>query len=116
MKMAEKKIRFPCPCGGKIKWTKERVVQEGIDCGVLDVEICEKCGTKYLPDWSMEIVEGKLKRAGLWGMERKEIQFWKSGNSIVMRLPTKLTKKLSLSKIKKGYIYPEGENKLVVEF
>lgn len=51
------KINYPCPCGGHVKWKRERVVQQGVDCGILDIEICPKCGTKYLPDESMEIVE-----------------------------------------------------------
>jgi len=61
-----KKINYSCPCGGKIKWLRDKVVQEGVNCGTLDVEICNKCGNQYLPDWSMEIVENKLKNEGLW--------------------------------------------------
>lgn len=51
------KIINPCPCGGRLKWKKDRVVQEDIDCGVLDVEYCEKCGEEYLPDESLAVVE-----------------------------------------------------------
>jgi len=111
-----KKINFPCPCGGKIIWKKERVIQEEIDCGILDVEYCNKCGERYLPDWSMKIVEGKLKEAGLWGVERKEIKLWKSGNSVVTRFPVELVRELGLSKVKKANIYREGENKITIEF
>ena len=110
------KYNYPCPCGGKIKWKKEMVVQEGIDCGILDVECCEKCGEEYLPDESMKIVENKLKEANLWGVERKEIKFWKTGGAITLRLPVELVKKLELDKIKNGYIHPEGMRKLAIEF
>ncbi len=41
------KLNYPCPCGGKVKWKKEKVVQDGIDCGVLDVEYCDTCGEMY---------------------------------------------------------------------
>ena len=116
MKNKIKKIDFPCPCGGKIIWKKEKVIQEDIDCGVLDVEICNKCKERYLPDWSMEVVENKLSEAGLWGVERKEIKFWKSGNSIVTRFPIEIVNDLGLVKIKKGYIYKEGNHKLTIEF
>ena len=111
-----KKVSFPCPCGGKIIWKKEKVVEDSVDCGILDVEYCNKCGEKYLPDWSMKIVESKLQEAGLWGVERKEIKFWKSGNSITTRFPINLVKSLDLNKIKKGYIYSEGKHKLTIEF
>lgn len=111
-----KKIRFPCPCGGKIRWTKEKVVQSGVDCGILDVEICDKCGNMYLPDDSMKIVEQKLKEKRLWGTKRKEVKFWKSGNSVIIRLPTEMTHELGLDRVKKGYVYQEGENKLTIEY
>ena len=111
-----KKIAFPCPCGGKIKWKKERVVKEGVDCGILDVEYCEKCSEEYLPDESMEVVENRLREAGLRGVERKEIKFWKSGSSVSIRLPTKMVNALKLNKIHKGFIYPEGNNKLLIEY
>ncbi|MBI4919102.1 hypothetical protein HY837_04170 [archaeon] len=111
-----KKINYPCPCGGRLKWKKEKIVRDEIDCGILDIEYCETCGEEYLPDESLEIVEMKLKENNLWGVERKEVQFWKSGKSIVLRLPTKITSALGINKIKKGYVYPEGKNKFVVEF
>ncbi len=110
------KINFPCPCGGFVNWKKEVVVQDGIDCGVLDVEVCDKCGELYLPEESMRTVEGKLKEAGLWGIERKEVKFWKSGSSVTVRLPTEMAKKLGLEKTKKGIIYQEGRNKFAIEF
>lgn len=110
------KINYPCPCGGFVKWKKEKVVQDGIDCGTLDVETCEKCGEVYLPEESMRVVEGKLKEAGLWGTERKEVKFWKSGNSVTVRLPTEITRQLGLGSVKKGMIYQEGRNKLAIEF
>jgi len=97
-------------------WKKERVIQEDIDCGILDVEYCEKCGEEYFPDESMEIVENKLKEANLWGVERKEIKFWKTGKAITLRLPVELVKKLKLDQIKKGYVYQEGTRKLSIEF
>lgn len=114
--MQDKKLKFPCPCGGKIKWIREKIIQEGVDCGILDIEKCEKCGEEYLPDWSMEVVEKRLSDAGLWGTERKEIKFWKAGKTVVLRLPTELSKKLGLINVKKAYVYQEGQNKLIIDY
>lgn len=110
------KIEYPCPCGGHIKWKKERIIQEGVDCGILDVEICEKCGSKYFPEESMSIVENKLKENNLWGIKRKEIKFWKSGSSVVVRFPKEIAKSLNLSNIKIGHVYAEGKNKIAIDF
>lgn len=107
--------KIPCPCGGVVSWKKEQVVQEGIDCGILEVEYCPKCGTTYLPQESMLVVEEKLKRAGLWGVGRKEIKFWKTGKAITLRLPTAIVQKLDLTRVDKGYLHLEGKHKLVIE-
>ncbi len=63
----------------------------------------------------MEIIEGRLKEKGLWG-SRKEIKVWKSGGSVVIRLPVEISKSMDLLNTKKGHIYPEGKKKLLIEF
>ena len=109
------KEKISCPCGGFVEWKKEKVAQDSIDCGILEVEFCPKCGTTYLPEESMFIVEEKLKKAGLWGVERKEIKLWKTGTAVTIRIPTALVKKMNLGQIEKGRLYQEGKHKLVLE-
>lgn len=101
-----KKIDFPCPCGGKIKWFKERVIQEGIDCGILDVETCNKCGTQYLPDWSMEIVEKKLKEANLWGCGKKRNKILEIGEFFYIKTTYSNCKKIRAWKKPKRLYLP----------
>lgn len=113
--MKPKENKIPCPCGGWLEFKKDKVVQDGIDCGMLEVEVCNKCQTTFLPEESMLIVESKLKEAGLWGVERKEVKFWKTGNAITIRLPTSLVRKLNLDQVEKGYLSQEGKHKLVIE-
>ncbi len=108
------KINYPCPCGGILKWKKERIIEDKIDCGILNVEYCEKCGEVYLSDESLSIVENKLKENNLWGMQRKEIKFWKSGNAVVIRIPKEFSK--DLQRVKAGHLYKEGEHKLSIEY
>ncbi len=105
--------KIPCPCGGFLEWKKERVIQDNIDCGILDVEICVKCKTKYLPEHSMLLVEEKLKEEGLWGIERKEIKLWKTGNTVTVRFPSSFVQHRNLPE--KGHIYQEGKHKFVIE-
>lgn len=66
-------VQYPCPCGGTLKWKRETVVIDNVDCGVLDVEYCAICGEEYFPEESMEAVEKKLGEKGLWKI-RKEIK------------------------------------------
>ena len=107
--------QIPCPCGGFLERAQEKVIQDGIDCGTLEVEKCATCLTQYLPEETMVVVEAALKKAGLWGVERKEVKFWKTGNSVTIRIPTGIAKKLNLARLEKGYLYQEGAHRLVIE-
>ncbi len=109
------KEKYPCPCGGRIEWKRKKAVIEGIDCGVLSMEYCNRCGSEYFPEESMRVIEQKLKEAGLWGVQRKEASFWKSGNSVVLRIPVKIANALRLRANMRANLYQEGKNKLVVE-
>lgn len=109
------KIEYPCPCGGKIKWKKDKVVIEEIECGILDIEYCPKCGEEYFPEETMEVVEKKLKEKGLWGVQRKEVNLWKSGGSVLLRIPKDIADKLNLKPDEKVTIYNEGKKKLIID-
>lgn len=104
-----------CLCGGKIEWKTDKVFVESINCGVFDVEYCTKCNEEYLPEDSMKIVEKKLKEAGLWGVQRKEVNLWKSDNSVLVRILKDIADKLKLKPDEKIILYPEGNNKLIIE-
>lgn len=110
-----KETNYPCPCGGKIKWKRDKIIIDGINCGILDIEYCPKCGEEYLPEKSMEVVETKLKEAGLWGIQRKEANLWKSGNSVVLRIPKDIADKLHLKPDDKVKVYTEGKKKLIID-
>ncbi len=109
------KTRYPCPCGGKIEWKTNKIVVQEVDCEILDVEYCGKCGEEYLPEESMKIVEKKLKAAGLWGTNRKEATLWKSGSSVLLRIPKDIADTLNLKADERVTIYPEGKKRLVID-
>jgi hypothetical protein len=106
---------YPCPCGGTTIMQKKNVELRGIDMGVLDIVYCKKCGSEYYPEESMRIIEQKLKAAGLWGTEKSKVTFWKSGNTVVLRIPVKLANALNIKANMKASLYQEGKDKLVIE-
>lgn len=109
------KIAYPCPCGGKIAWKRDNVVVDGVACGILDVEYCSQCGEEYFPEETMGIVEKKLKEHGLWGIQRKEATLWKSGSSVILRIPKEITNQLDLKPDEKVSMYVEGKKKLIID-
>jgi len=98
-----------------VEWKKDSIIVEGVECGVLDVEYCSKCGEEYFPEETMEIVEQKLKENGLWGVQRKEATLWRSGSSVLLRIPKDITQQLNLKPDEKVSIYREGKRRLVID-
>ena len=109
------RIQYPCSCGGKIKWKRDKVNVEGIDCMVLDIEYCQKCGEGYFPEETMEVVERKLKDNGSWGIKRRGVNLWESGNSVLIRVSKDIADQLNLKPDNKVTIYSEGKRKLVID-
>ena len=91
------------------------VVIEGMNLGVLDIEYCPRCGEEYFPEETMEVVERKLKEHGLWGVQRKEATLWKSGGSVILRIPKDIAEQLNLKPDEKVSLYVEGKKKLIVD-
>lgn len=108
------KQEYPCPCGGKVDWKKDKVIVEGVECGILDVEYCAFCGEEYFPEETMEIVEKKLKAKGLWGVQPRKVNLWQSGKSVVLRIPKDMADELDLKPNEEVTIYVEGKKKIVV--
>ena len=84
-----------CSCGAKLKKSKTNVKFYGIDFGVKDCEICEKCGTEYLDTETMKEIEAEVKKKGLFALEKK-IEVTRSGNSLVIRVPANIAKFLGI--------------------
>lgn len=105
---------YPCPCGGKVQWKKSQVVIEGINMGLQEIEFCQKCGEEYFPEETMDVVEKKLKENNLWGIKRREASLWKSGNSVLLRIPKEIATQLNLKPDEKVTLYTEGKNKLIM--
>lgn len=87
----DKILPYRCRCGGKMKETLDEIEFFGINFGIKKIEICTKCGDKYISDEIYEEIEKKSKDLGLFGLERK-VKVTKSGNSLVLRLPPDIVK------------------------
>lgn len=65
------------------------------DLGEFDADVCDECGETFLDSESMETLEARAKKVGVWGLGEKR-KVVKSGNSLVIRIPARLSKHLKL--------------------
>jgi YgiT-type zinc finger domain-containing protein len=105
-----------CPACGKGKLRKKRVEESmfGVSLGEFPAESCPNCGETFLDDAAMAVLEKRAKAAGIWGLGKK-MKVVKSGNSLVLRIPTDVAKFMKLKAGKEVFLHPEGDDRLVVD-
>jgi len=103
-----------CKCGGDLRKTETEVEFFGIDFGVKKAEVCNRCGSEYLSQETMDAIEAEVKKRGLYGLERRG-KVSKSGNSLVVRIPQEIVKSMRLRRDLPVVIYPSDRSRLVME-
>lgn len=105
-----------CPSCSKGKLKKGRVEERmfGVSLGTFEAEVCPSCGETFLGEAAMRKLEARAKELGVWGLGRK-LKVSRSGNSLVLRIPSDVAKFLHLTAGKEVYLHPEGEDRFVVD-
>ncbi len=109
-------MRNTCPVCRKGELRRGKVQEEmfGVDLGTYPAEVCDNCGESFVDEKAMERIESRAKELGLWGLAGK-VKIARSGNSLVVRIPSGLAKFLKLKGGEEALIRPEGREKIVVE-
>ncbi len=105
-----------CPVCGKGKLRRGEIKEEmfGVDLGTYSADVCSACGESFIDADAMRRVEARAKELGLWGLAKK-VKIAKSGNSLVVRIPSELVKFLRLKGGEDALVRPEGHERIVVE-
>lgn len=104
-----------CPvCDSKLIKGAEPYFFNGINLGKFDAEKCIKCNEVFFTEKASDEIDKKAKELGLWGMNQKTTVGY-SGNSIIVRIPKKISDFIGLKRGKTVEIRPEGKNRLVIE-
>ena len=102
-------------CGkGYLKPAKVEEKMYGISLGTYEGEVCGNCGETFLKGSEMHRAETRARELGLWGLEKK-VKIGKSGNSLIVRIPSGIADFLSLQPGREVFLSPEGKNRLIVE-
>lgn len=105
-----------CPVCGKGALHLDRVPQEmfGVDLGAYEAEVCDRCGETFLSADSVDAIEKRAKELGLWGLASK-VKVVRSGNSLVVRIPSPLARYLKLKSGQEVLVAPDRARRLVLE-
>lgn len=109
--MAEK-----CPACGKGALRPKRVREEmfGVSLGAYEAEVCDACDEVFFTSESVDKIENRAKELGLWGLASK-VKVARSGNSLVVRIPSPLARYLKLRKGQEVLVAPDQRHHLVLD-
>ena len=94
----------------------KRVPEEmfGIVLGTYEAEVCDHCGGVFFTARSVDKISERAKELGLWGLASK-VKVARSGNSIVVRIPSPLARYLQLRNGQEVIVAPDQKHRLVLD-
>lgn len=106
-----------CPICEKGKLVEKIVKYEvyGISLGNFKARVCSKCKEKWFDEKTARKIEMIEKKKGLFGVS-KESKVSYSGNSLIIRIPKKIAEFMHIKKETPVLMYPQGKNKIEIEF
>ena len=105
-----------CPVCGKGDLRRKRVREEmfGIALGAYDAEVCDGCGEVFFTGESVDQIQARAKELGIWGLASK-VKVARSGNSLVVRIPSPLARYLNLRSGQEVLVAPDQKHRLVLD-
>lgn len=86
----------------------------GVNLGKFPALVCEKCGESFTDEETTRAIIDRAKQKGIWGLGKK-VKVVKSGNSLVVRIPSEIADFMGLEKGQELFIRPEGKAKITIE-
>ncbi len=100
-------------CGGKIVKKQVDFSMYGVSLGKFPAEVCNKCGEEVFDEKTSEDIDIIAKQKGLWGLAKK-VKIVKVGNSLVVRIPKKISDFLDLREGNEALIRPD-KKRIIIE-
>ncbi|MEK6874567.1 MAG: hypothetical protein AABX52_02350 [Nanoarchaeota archaeon] len=110
----EQVLNHPCSCGGKLKTSFCSVEFFGINFGERKCEVCTKCGSEFLDEETLKVVEDEVKKKRIFGLQ-EEVHATKSGNSLVFRIPPQITKFAKITTKTRARMFPADKGRIEIE-
>jgi len=112
--MNEEEVPYKCSCGGSLKKTQVEVEFFGIDFGLRDAEVCTACGSEYLDQETLKVIEEEIKERKIFALE-KRVLVTKSGESLVIRIPPEIAEFLNIHYKSLVQLFPVDKDRLEVK-
>lgn len=86
----------------------------GVELGTFSAQVCDSCREVFFTPASANKIQARAKEIGLWGLASK-VKVSRSGNSLVVRIPSPLARYLQLRSGQEVLVAPEKKHRLVLD-
>lgn len=97
---------------------EEKLVEHkefGIHLGKFKAHVCKHCGEVYFDSDSVDSIQKKSKKLGLFGLASKKTRVAQIGNSLAIRIPKDLAHFVDLKKEQEVKIIPKSKKEILLE-
>ncbi len=104
-----------CPiCNqGTLKKTTTKEEMFGVQLGEFPAHVCSSCNESFTDQETTRKIEDAAKAKGIWGLGKKTI-IARTGNSLAVRIPTKIIHYLHIKEGSDVFVHPD-KDKIVIE-
>lgn len=105
-----------CPVcdSGALRTKRVSETMFGVNLGSYEAEVCDECGEVFFTAQSVDKIEAKARELGLWGLASK-VKVSRSGNSLVVRIPSPLARYLKIRSGQEVLVAPDKKHTLVLD-
>ncbi|MEK6907146.1 MAG: AbrB/MazE/SpoVT family DNA-binding domain-containing protein [Nanoarchaeota archaeon] len=102
-------------CNSEVKEKFVEYEEYGNSFGKYKARVCVKCGEVYFDSETVDKIQQKSKKLGLFGIIKKA-KVAQVGNSLAIRIPKEIALATGLKKGKEVLIVPKGKSNIAIEF
>ena len=102
-------------CNSALKEKLVEYEEYGTSFGKHKAKVCDKCGEIYFDPETVDEIQEKSKKLGLFGIVKKAIVA-QVGNSLAIRIPKEIALATGLKKGREVIIAPKGKSNINIEF
>lgn len=99
---------------GKLRTKQVREEMFGVTIGTFEAGVCDRCREAFFTSESVDQIEIRSRELGLWGLASK-VKLARSGNSLVVRIPSPLARYLKLRSGQEVMLAPDQRHRLVLD-
>lgn len=102
-------------CNGALEEKHVEHKEFEVVIGTFNAQVCRSCGEAFYDAKTVDAIQAKSKKLGLFGLAAKKTKVAQVGNSLAVRIPKEIATFLHLQKEKEVRVIPKSQKEILLE-